>query len=60
MIAIVPLLVLLIGLVLYYRPSPPCDPRTVVIGLHCFWVGLLVFLLDLGLFVAYLDQNFHR
>ena len=54
MIAIIPLLVMLIGLWLYYRPVPPADPRTAQIGLNMFWVGLLVLLIDLGPFVEYL------
>jgi hypothetical protein len=52
MISLVPLLVMLLGLILFYRTSPPADPRTSTIGLHCFWVGLLVLLLQLAPLIA--------
>jgi hypothetical protein len=56
-IALIPLLVLVIGLALYYRTTPPADPRTANIGLHMFWVGLLVFLMQMPQFVLWLQTG---
>jgi len=42
MIIFLPLLISLIGLILYCVST---DPKLPTIGLHMFWVGLLAFLL---------------
>lgn len=42
MIIFLPLLISLIGLILYVLPL---DPKLNTIGLNMFWVGLLAFLL---------------
>ena len=56
MFPLILLLVLLLGLILYYR-NPPADPRTANVGLHMFWVGLLVFLFQLGPFITAFQTN---
>lgn len=46
------LLVCLVGLVLFFVfPQPPSSPNSQklgAVGLHMFWVGLFVFLLNFG------------
>ena len=60
LVPLISLLVLVFGLLLYYR-NPPADPRTANIGLHMFWVGLLVFLFQIGPLVAALHSiSFNR
>lgn len=39
------LLICLIGLVVY---AITVNPKAATIALHCFWVGLLCFLLEVG------------
>jgi hypothetical protein len=56
LIPLISLLVLLFGLILYYR-NPPADPRTANVGLHMFWVGLLVFLFQLTPLIDALRTN---
>ena len=41
-------LVCLIGLVGYALTNPSTNPKASVILLHCFWCGLLAFLLEVG------------
>ena len=60
LILLISLLVLLFGLLLYYRTTPPADPRTVNIGLHMFWVGLLVFLIQIGPFLTTFPLHIHH
>jgi hypothetical protein len=47
MIIYLPLLISIIGLLMYAlsSPNPPNNPKLQAIGLHMFWVGLLAFLL---------------
>jgi hypothetical protein len=61
LISLVPLLVMLLGLVLVYRKSPPQHPQTSAVGMNMFWVGLLVFLIQLPAFMVELGRlSYHR
>jgi hypothetical protein len=48
MIAFIPALIMLIGLVMYLAMNGPTTGKAQNVGLHMFWCGLLVTLLHLA------------